>query len=481
MAKNAPELIDEHVSVPQVQRAIDALLTHVQKIQEEKAKTELQLGREQHVWLNLTVKQMQAEKKLKPFKIPIVHPLVDPREASICLITKDPQREYKDLLETHKIKFISRVVGVTKLRGKFKGYEEKRMLLEENGMFLADERVIPLLPALLGKKFFQAKKQPIPVCLTRKDLKGELERAISSTYFHQNQGTCSSIKIGVLSQSSSQVLANLQSALPAVIKHIKGGWDNVQSLHIKTSSSVSLPIWTCELGSADGGRWDGLVAEDVDMSGSDDGSDDEAGADAIAEKEVELVAEGKTNKGKKRAAEEEAPTPKKKKAKAEAVGPEASTPAVTLAKDVSTSKVSKPKAQKKKTLEPQVEPKIVETSSKSSNKATSMPKLPKGKKAKKSDELAPEPVVEEIAVEAVSEVVSSPKVPKEKRKKTKAKAAESVPDATPAVEVSAPPTPTPKELKQKRSAVSGNNKNKKRKPSGQTAKETLLGKKGLKA
>lgn len=33
-------------------------------------------------------------------------------------------------------------------------------------------------------------RQPIPVCMTRKDLKGELERAISSTYFHQNQGTC---------------------------------------------------------------------------------------------------------------------------------------------------------------------------------------------------------------------------------------------------------------------------------------------------
>jgi ribosome biogenesis protein UTP30 len=33
-------------------------------------------------------------------------------------------------------------------------------------------------------------RQPIPVCITRKDLKGELERAVSSTYMHQNQGTC---------------------------------------------------------------------------------------------------------------------------------------------------------------------------------------------------------------------------------------------------------------------------------------------------
>lgn len=83
------------------------------------------------------------------------------------------------------------------------------MLLKENSLFLADDRVIPLLPKLLGKAFFNAKKyvglfitvthsvtynpsrQPIPVCLTRRDLKGELERAVSSTYFHQNQGTCS--------------------------------------------------------------------------------------------------------------------------------------------------------------------------------------------------------------------------------------------------------------------------------------------------
>jgi ribosome biogenesis protein UTP30 len=89
---------------------------------------------------------------------PIVHPLVDPRTSSICLITKDPQREYKDLLEKHNIKFISRVVGLEKLKGKFKPFEARRMLLKENGMFLADERIIPLLPKLLGLKWFKVKK-----------------------------------------------------------------------------------------------------------------------------------------------------------------------------------------------------------------------------------------------------------------------------------------------------------------------------------
>lgn len=89
---------------------------------------------------------------------PLAHPVVDPRTSPVCLITKDPQREYKDLLETNKIRFISRVVGVTKLKGKFKPFEARRLLLKENDLFLADERVIPLLPGLLGKKFFEAKK-----------------------------------------------------------------------------------------------------------------------------------------------------------------------------------------------------------------------------------------------------------------------------------------------------------------------------------
>ena len=49
-------------------------------------------------------------------------------------------------------------MGITKLKGKFKPFEARRVLLKENGMFLADERVVPLLPKLLGSKWFEAKK-----------------------------------------------------------------------------------------------------------------------------------------------------------------------------------------------------------------------------------------------------------------------------------------------------------------------------------
>ncbi|KAH9952495.1 ribosomal protein L1p/L10e family-domain-containing protein [Russula dissimulans] len=267
------EFIDGQVSVKQCRRAVSALMEYALKQKQKREENELLPGKEEGIWLQIAVKEVHAEAKLKPHKIPIKYPLVDPRTSSICLITKDPQREYKNLLEDAGVRFINRVVGIEKLKGKFKSFEARRALLHENELFLADDRIIPLLPRLLGKIFFTAKKQPIPVCLRRKDLKGELERAISSTYMHQNRGTCTSVRFGIVSQTPAQLLANLETALPAVVAVVRGGWDNVQSLSIKSSKSASLPIWSCKLGSEEGGRWHGLALENEESEEDDDDGD----------------------------------------------------------------------------------------------------------------------------------------------------------------------------------------------------------------
>ncbi|KAI5122816.1 hypothetical protein M0805_000158 [Coniferiporia weirii] len=307
MAKG--ELIDSRVPLTQCKKAVTALVSHATKAAKQSEENELLPEKEENVWLVLSVKRTTPEKKLKPFRIPLAHPIVDPRTTPVCLITKDPQREYKDLLESHNIKFISRVVGVTKLKGKFKPFEARRMLMKENGLFLADERVVPLLPKLLGKIFFDAKKQPIPVSLVKKDLKGELEQAVSSTYMHQNRGTCTSVKIGTISQSHAHILNNLKTALPAIVKRIEGGWDNIQSFHIKTNSSISLPIWSCKLGQGDGARWAEAKAVDVEDEEARTGEDKESETE---EAEVPKQIVTKTKKERKRNAEVESEPPRKK-------------------------------------------------------------------------------------------------------------------------------------------------------------------------
>lgn len=75
---------------------------------------------------------------------------------------------------------------------------------------------------------------------------------------HTHAHPRSSIKIGTMSQTPAQILANLQTALPVIGAKISGGWANVQALSIKTNASVSLPIWNCSLevgGEGEAGRF----------------------------------------------------------------------------------------------------------------------------------------------------------------------------------------------------------------------------------
>ncbi|KAH9033841.1 ribosomal protein L1p/L10e family-domain-containing protein [Lactarius hengduanensis] len=209
------DLIDGHVSVKQCKRAVTALMEYALKQQQKREENELLSRKEEYIWLQISVKRDHAEAKLKPRRIPIKYPLVDPRDSAVCLITKDPQQA--------GVKFVNRVVGVEKLKGKFKPFEARRALLRENALFLADDRVIPLFPRLLGNIF-----------------------------------------------SLQKVLPNPQIALPAVIAVVRGGWDNVQNLSIKSSESTSLLIWSCKLGNDEGARWHGLTLEAEEGEDSED-------------------------------------------------------------------------------------------------------------------------------------------------------------------------------------------------------------------
>lgn len=60
------------------------------------------------------------------------------------------------------------VIGVSKLKKKYVPYEAKRQLCSAYDLFVADSRVLPMLPPLLGKTFFKKKKLPVPINLKKK-------------------------------------------------------------------------------------------------------------------------------------------------------------------------------------------------------------------------------------------------------------------------------------------------------------------------
>ncbi|WFD34445.1 proteasome-interacting protein cic1 [Malassezia cuniculi] len=310
-------LISERIERAQALKAFKALSAYVARVRAERSANELPLDgpgsegasrdTENAVWMQITLKELNTQRKVKPATIPLAHALLD-SSASVCLLTKDPQREYKDLLVEKNIKSISRVVGVEKLRGKFKPFDARRELVRDHDLFLADERIVPMLPKLCGNVFFDARKFPVPVDIEHRNrLKASIERAIASTYYLQNKGSCSTIKIGFLNRHTpEQLVENLATALPAVVAKIPGKWSNVQNIEVKTGRSAALPIWNTSLGKGADSRWAPVEREDakrkreelVEDNEDDEDIDDESDDDEPESEEEAQVPPPKPVKSK---------------------------------------------------------------------------------------------------------------------------------------------------------------------------------------
>lgn len=222
----------------QVNKATAALIKYF-----ESTKKDDLLADDSPVWLVLSTKILPDNSKVKPIKIPLKYPIFD-ESSEVCLITKDPQSEYKVMLKEQGITSINKVIGVTKLKKKYKPYEAKRQLCNSYDLFLADDRVIPILPKLIGKSFYEKKKQPIPIKMKKGVILKEITNALNSTYYFVNNGGCSSIKIGLTSQTPEQIAENIMYSINYIVDKVPGKWKNIQRLSIKTNKSVALPIYS---------------------------------------------------------------------------------------------------------------------------------------------------------------------------------------------------------------------------------------------
>jgi hypothetical protein len=191
----------------------------------------------------------------------IPHSLYDPSTtpgAEICLFTKDPPQpaDYdaslgvplpnpvKERLQQTPVEGVTKVLPLGKLRKNYAQFAERRRLLSSYALFLADERVLPLLPALLGSKFFEKKRQPVGVNLAQHDIARELKRARDSTYMYLSTGASVSVRISRSTFSRQQSFENIQAALAQIAAHVPLHWKGVQSIHVKTNDSIALPIYS---------------------------------------------------------------------------------------------------------------------------------------------------------------------------------------------------------------------------------------------
>ena len=96
----------------------------------------------------------------------------------------------------------------------------------------------------IGKAFFTKKKQPVPVVVKGRGWEANVKKARDSTYFFHASGPCTTVRIAKSSFSPAQVVENVETAIDSIVKNIPHKWRNIQAIHLKTASSIALPIYT---------------------------------------------------------------------------------------------------------------------------------------------------------------------------------------------------------------------------------------------
>lgn len=273
-------------------KASKALIKHIKKAEkgsaEKSGKRDLLAGDDEEdsddldqipIWLNITTKKHIVDtKRLKPGKVALPHSLNSSPTTTICLITADPQRAYKDIVASPAFPAelrsrITRVIGLKKIKAKYHQYEAQRQLFAEHDFFLADDRIITQLPKNLGKTFYKTTtKRPIPVnmqapapraegkrvpkaqresaekaLIEPKSLAKEVEKALSGALVALSPSTQTSVRVAAAGWKAQDVADNVEAAVKEIIeKFVPQKWRGVRALHIKGPTTAALPIWLAD-------------------------------------------------------------------------------------------------------------------------------------------------------------------------------------------------------------------------------------------
>lgn len=162
----------------------------------------------------------------------------------MCLIVKNGDKaRIKAALAADPVPGLVKVLDLKKLQKSFSRFEDKRALAGAYDLFLADDRILSYLPEAIGTKFFVKKKQPVAVRVSRQNVSHGIRSIYRHTQMVVTSGVCTNVKVAHLGMSVEEMVENILVAMDNCAARIPKTWNGIQSISIKTSDSVALPIF----------------------------------------------------------------------------------------------------------------------------------------------------------------------------------------------------------------------------------------------
>lgn len=126
----------------------------------------------------------------------------------------------------------------------YKEYKDRKELLKAHSHFICDANIMGQLYNLLGKVFSEKNNYPIPMNYSSPStLADGIKKVVDSTYMHL-KGKSITIRFGHTSMRSNDVVDNIKVGLEFALQKIQNGWKDIQSIHVKTSYSSALPVYS---------------------------------------------------------------------------------------------------------------------------------------------------------------------------------------------------------------------------------------------
>jgi len=253
----------------QVEEAVKAFSKLLELNSAEAAEKSLFSSEGTKISLQISGIKLPRDVENQVIKIKLPHsPL--PGSKDVCLFVKDLEKglkvdhegtvqHFNNLLADKGVTGITKVISLRELKVEYKQYEAKTQLCHMFDQFLADDRIIRLLPPFLGKPFYKRKKLPLQVNLSAKDLPAEFAKCLNTTQLPlKNTGSCSNVVVGISTLTTEQLIENTKAVVEKLEQKYPGGWINIRSIHIN-SGSTSLPLYasfrsTAEVGLVRGGK-----------------------------------------------------------------------------------------------------------------------------------------------------------------------------------------------------------------------------------
>merc|ERR1711939_2701 len=109
-----------------------------------------------------------------------------------------------------------------------------KKLAKKYDAFLASEVLIKQIPRLLGPGLSKAGKFPTPVSHAE-DLSNKVNDVKSTIKFQLKKVLCMGVAIGHIDMNEDQIVGNVMLSINFLVSLLKKNWQNVGSLHIKSS------------------------------------------------------------------------------------------------------------------------------------------------------------------------------------------------------------------------------------------------------